>query len=112
METVLFYKGKHIFTQACKYLALLGLAFLFFLPIYWVFKGSLQPNADIKAWPPIWVPWPATLDNFKTACRWRGSRSTRWSSRWEPSPPTWCFARWPATRWPGSAFGAETLFSF
>ena len=67
METVLFYKGKHIFTQACKYLALLGLAFLFFLPIYWVFKGSLQPNADIKAWPPIWVPWPATLDNFKTA---------------------------------------------
>lgn len=46
METVLFYKGKHIFTQACKYLALLGLAFLFFLPIYWVFKGSLQPNAD------------------------------------------------------------------
>ena len=108
METVLFYKGKHIFTQACKYLALLGLAFLFFLPIYWVFKGSLQPNADIKAWPPIWVPWPATLDNFKTAFGLLPLARFAFNSL----VIAWCFARWPATRWPGSAFGAETLFSF
>lgn len=46
--------------------ALIALSAIFLVPLYWLVSSSLKTDAQVHAWPPVWVPHPATLDNYKT----------------------------------------------
>jgi multiple sugar transport system permease protein len=47
----------------------LALLFYILLPIYWMLKSSFQPNAEIRALPPVWVPQEPTLQPYTNANR-------------------------------------------
>lgn len=47
-----------------KYAFLILLAAIFILPLFWVLKSSFQTAANIKRWPPQWIPDPWTLDHY------------------------------------------------
>ncbi len=41
-------------------------AFLVLLPIYWLVRSSLAPASALNKVPPVFLPWPPTLQNFRT----------------------------------------------
>jgi len=45
-------------------LAALGVAALALLPLLWGVSTSLKPNAQLLAYPPIWLPKPPTVESF------------------------------------------------
>jgi len=45
-------------------LAGLGVAALALLPLLWGVSTSLKPNAQLLAYPPIWLPKPPTVESF------------------------------------------------
>lgn len=47
----------------------IGLLFYILLPVFWMVKTSLQPNAEIRVLPPIWFPNDPTLQPYTNANR-------------------------------------------
>ena len=39
-------------------------ALVVILPLYWIVATSFKPSEQWFAWPPTWIPNPATLDNY------------------------------------------------
>ena len=46
------------------YLALIVSSILMLVPFYWMVSTSLKPEADVFAYPPEWIPQPATLLHY------------------------------------------------
>lgn len=44
--------------------ALIGLSVVFLIPLYWLVSSSLKTEAQIHAWPPVWVPSPVTFESY------------------------------------------------
>ena len=51
--------------QIIKYVFLILACVLVSLPIFWYISTSLKPYAKTIAYPPEWIPKPATLENFE-----------------------------------------------
>lgn len=58
---------QRILLQIGKYAILLFLLFVTIVPIYWVVATSLKPEADLRAWPPEWIPNPITFQSYQRA---------------------------------------------
>ena len=56
---------KKIIKCTINYLVLTALALFFIFPFLWALSTSLQTSTDVLAWPPKWIPKPATLDAYK-----------------------------------------------
>jgi ABC-type glycerol-3-phosphate transport system permease component len=50
--------------QALIYAMLVPLAGLFTTPLLWLVSTALKPDAQLAAWPPVWVPNPPDWVNF------------------------------------------------
>lgn len=46
--------------------ALVALSAAFMIPLYWLVSSSLKTDAQVHAWPPVWIPSPVTLENYRT----------------------------------------------
>lgn len=46
------------------HIALIPAAFVFLLPFLWMLSTSLKPDAQLYAYPPIWIPNPLQWSNF------------------------------------------------
>lgn len=46
-----------------------AMLFYILLPVYWMLKSSIQPNAEIRVLPPVWVPQEPTLQPYANANR-------------------------------------------
>ena len=64
MKMVASIRVRGMLSQAIKHLVLIGAAFAFILPIYWVVSTSLKTPVNVTAWPPQWIPYPVTLANY------------------------------------------------
>jgi len=49
------------------YLILVLAALVLVLPLFWLVKSALTPEADLFIYPPKWLPNPPTLANFRAA---------------------------------------------
>ena len=47
-----------------RYTLLTFWALVVVLPLYWIVATSFKPSEQWFAWPPTWIPNPATLDNY------------------------------------------------
>ena len=56
---------KKIIKCTINYLVLTALALFFIFPFLWALSTSLKTSTDVLAWPPKWIPKPATLDAYK-----------------------------------------------
>jgi ABC-type glycerol-3-phosphate transport system permease component len=52
---------------AIIYSLLLTFAVVFATPLIWLISTSLKDNAQMAAWPPVWIPNPLRWENFWTA---------------------------------------------
>jgi multiple sugar transport system permease protein len=50
--------------QAAVMLASLAVAAIAVFPLLWGLSTALKPNAQILAYPPVWLPHPPTLESF------------------------------------------------
>jgi multiple sugar transport system permease protein len=50
--------------RAGQYLVLAIFALLTVAPFYWAVSTSFKPSGDVFAYPPKWIPDPATIQNF------------------------------------------------
>lgn len=63
-------KPRKMLTQGLIYLLLVLLAVVFSMPLLWLLSTSLKPDAQMAAWPPVWIPSPLVWDHFGQA--WNG----------------------------------------
>src|SRR5438477_9995608 len=49
------------------YLALIGFALIFVLPVLWMLSTSLKNTEQTYTVPPIWIPYPLRLENYPEA---------------------------------------------
>lgn len=47
------------------YLGLILAVLTTILPVFWMYTRALLPEAEQMTWPIQWIPWNATLDNFR-----------------------------------------------
>lgn len=57
--------GRYV-SRGLLYLLLVAVAAFTVGPYYWMLKTSLETAASVYAFPPKLVPWPLTLENFKS----------------------------------------------
>lgn len=55
---------KKIIKFIINYVILSALALFFIFPFLWALSTSLKTSTDVLAWPPKWIPKPATLDAY------------------------------------------------
>ncbi len=58
---------QRIIWQAAVYALLVMLALVFATPLIWLLSTSLKGDAQMAAWPPVWLPTPLHWDNFSLA---------------------------------------------
>ena len=58
---------QKIIWQAAVYGLLIILAIVFATPLIWLLSTSLKGDAQMAAWPPVWLPTPLHWDNFSLA---------------------------------------------
>ncbi|MFN8491438.1 MAG: carbohydrate ABC transporter permease [Caldilineaceae bacterium] len=58
---------QKIIWQAAVYALLVSLAMVFATPLIWLLSTSLKGDAQMAAWPPVWLPTPLHWDNFSLA---------------------------------------------
>ena len=63
-------KPRKMLTQGLIYLLLVLLAIVFSMPLLWLLSTSLKPDAQMAAWPPVWIPSPLVWEHFGQA--WNG----------------------------------------
>lgn len=44
---------------------LVGFSTMFIVPFLWLISTSVKPESQIFAWPPVWIPNPATLEHYQ-----------------------------------------------
>ncbi|MHB1296840.1 MAG: carbohydrate ABC transporter permease [Anaerolineae bacterium] len=49
-----------------SYLLLIPLSLVFTTPLLWLLSTALKPDAQMAAWPPVWIPNPIRWQNFVT----------------------------------------------
>ena len=49
------------------YCLLVGLGFLFAMPLVWLLSTSLKSNEQVGTWPPVWIPYPFIWKNYGVA---------------------------------------------
>ena len=54
-----------------RYAALTVWALVVAFPLYWMISTSFKPSDQWFAWPPVWFPSPATLENYRDV--WLGT---------------------------------------
>lgn len=59
----------HLLRRGVTHAALILCSILFSLPLYWLVSSSLKPDAQLHAWPPVWVPHPLTLEHYVKGLR-------------------------------------------
>jgi multiple sugar transport system permease protein len=47
------------------HLALILFSAIFLIPLYWLVSSSLKTDAQVHAWPPVWIPHPITFENYR-----------------------------------------------
>jgi multiple sugar transport system permease protein len=52
---------------AATYAMLVPLAIIFTTPLVWLVSTSLKPDAQMSAWPPIWIPRPLEWQHYARA---------------------------------------------
>ncbi len=60
-------KSRKVARAAFVYLMLLGLGFLFAMPLVWLLSTSLKSNEQVGMWPPVWIPYPFVWQNYFVA---------------------------------------------
>ncbi len=50
-----------------RHLALIGVVVLVGLPFAWMVSTSVKSQPDVYIFPPIWLPWPLHLENYRRA---------------------------------------------
>jgi len=56
-----------IIMEIIKYVLLIGLAFSFMLPFYWMASSALKNDDQVYTYPPVWFPNPRLWSNFGEA---------------------------------------------
>jgi multiple sugar transport system permease protein len=64
---------KRYAAATTRYFVLTLWAFVVAFPLYWMVTTSFKPSDEWFAWPPVWWPSPATLDNYREV--WLGTTS-------------------------------------
>jgi ABC-type glycerol-3-phosphate transport system permease component len=66
--------GLHGSMQATERLQHVGIhtllvlgAIIVLIPLLWMLSTSLKTPDQVNKWPPIWIPNPATLENYPRA---------------------------------------------
>lgn len=49
------------------YTLLISLSTVFTVPLVWLISTALKSDAQLAAWPPVWIPYPIRWDNFVAA---------------------------------------------
>ena len=57
-------KPRKMLSKGLIYLLLIALAVVFSMPLLWLLSTSLKPDAQMAAWPPVWIPSPLVWDHF------------------------------------------------
>ncbi|MES4791796.1 MAG: sugar ABC transporter permease [Chloroflexota bacterium] len=60
-------KPAAILPAVLNHVVLIGLGWLFILPIVWMISTSLKSNGQIVEWPPTWIPKPFVPQNYTGA---------------------------------------------
>jgi multiple sugar transport system permease protein len=55
---------KSTFAKSSSYIFLLFWLFVTLFPIFWMLSTSFKPPQEWFAWPPLWIPAEATLNNY------------------------------------------------
>lgn len=55
--------GRRLQT-ALTHALLLSLSAVFLIPLYWLISSSLKTDAQLHAWPPVWIPNPITTESY------------------------------------------------
>src|SRR6266545_5569288 len=58
---------RRVVWLAIIYCLLVILAIVFATPLIWLLSTSLKDDAQMAAWPPVWIPNPLRGENFWTA---------------------------------------------
>ena len=58
---------RKITGQLISYGVLVGLGFLFILPLAWMISTSLKPDKQIFVFPPVWLPSPIEWSHYRGA---------------------------------------------
>lgn len=45
--------------------ALIACSVVFLIPLYWLVTSSVKTDAQLHAWPPVWVPHPITMEHYR-----------------------------------------------
>ena len=53
--------------EILKYVLLIGLSFLFLLPLLWMLTSAFKNDDQVFRIPPVWIPSPAIPENFVNA---------------------------------------------
>ncbi len=53
-----------VVNRTLRYLALLWVLLFFLFPVYWLVTTAFKPQDDWFNWPPVFIPYRLTLDNF------------------------------------------------
>src|SRR5215204_1069786 len=57
-------KAKDGIRELIIHLLLIPAALIFLLPFLWMLSTSLKPDAQLYAYPPIWIPNPLQWENY------------------------------------------------
>ncbi|MGI8483898.1 MAG: carbohydrate ABC transporter permease, partial [Thermomicrobiales bacterium] len=49
------------------YAAMVLLSIVFLVPLFWLITTSLKQQADVFAYPPVWIPNPVRWSNYAEA---------------------------------------------
>lgn len=60
-------KEKISIAQVLTYILLTVGGIIFLIPFYWMFRSSLMDQGQIFEMPPVWLPNPIRMENFKEA---------------------------------------------
>jgi len=58
-------RQKRTFAAATRYAVLTLWALVVAFPLFWIVSTSFKPSDQWFTWPPVYLPSPATLDNYK-----------------------------------------------
>jgi len=58
-------RQKRTFAAATRYAVLTLWALFVAFPLFWIVSTSFKPSEQWFTWPPVYLPSPATLDNYK-----------------------------------------------
>lgn len=58
---------RRVLRVSLRYVVLTAGALVMLAPVFWMVSTSLKTNAQVAAYPPIWIPRPIAWENYLTA---------------------------------------------